>query len=105
MPEAEIGDLDKTGDPYLNKIYEIIRTKIVYPPRAGVLNLRGYVVYRLIVDNSGRLLKIELMQPSGAQILDKAAWDALVASQPFPAPPPGFPAQFGLMVTIPLAPD
>jgi len=105
VPNAEIGDSNQTGDPYLNQLDKIFRNHVVYPARAGVLNLKGYVIHRLGIDNHGRLLSIELVKSSGVAILDKAARDAIMASLPFPAPPPGYPAVFGVEVGIPLEPN
>lgn len=62
-----------------------------YPRTARLRRQEGTPRIALTLDRSGRLLGLELSQPSGHDLLDQAALDMARRAAPFPPPqlPPG----------------
>jgi TonB family protein len=68
------------------------------------LHLEGTSVYRVVVERSGKVTFITLVQTSGALLLDEEARRMITAMIPFPPLPADYPDRVGLTVTIHLYP-
>ena len=97
---------EQTGDPYMNGLRDEIEKHRAYPPLARSLGLQGIATYRLMIDPQGRIMSLDLVESSGADILDRAGRDMILAPGRFPPPPIG-PHSPGvvLLVRLPLYPD
>ena len=73
-----------------------------YPPDAERRGVRGEVVVRFKVDETGLVIFSEIMKSSGSSILDDEALALVKRASPFHAPPPGaeldyhLPLKFGV---------
>jgi periplasmic protein TonB len=73
-----------------------------YPHEAQRRGVRGQVIVRFKVDDSGQLVFSEITRSSGSPILDEEALALLKRASPFQAPPPGaeldytLPIRFGV---------
>jgi len=78
--------------PYLTQILATVRRNwlAVIPESARLEGRRGRVLIQFIVDRSGRVPKLVIATPSGAEALDRAAVTGISASHPFPPLPAGF---------------
>ncbi len=78
--------------PYLTQILATVRRNwlAVIPESARLEGRRGRVLIQFIVDRSGRVPKLVIATPSGAEALDRAAVTGISASHPFPPLPTGF---------------
>jgi len=59
------------GAAYLNN------PRLVYPPAARKMGIEGMVMLKVLVSRGGEVLKIEVSESSGHEILDKAALEAV----------------------------
>jgi TonB family protein len=91
--EIEPGDRDLRGDPYLNRLRDLIERHWIVPKAASKfgLPLEGVAVYSVIIDPRGNLRSVTLRRSSGAAVLDEAGERMLREAAPFPPPPPDFP--------------
>lgn len=93
------------GDRYLNAVRRDILRNRIYPPAARSLGLAGTAEYAVLLDRQGRLLRLRLLQSSGADILDKAGKGAIERSAPFgPLPPDIVGDKVELVVAVHMAP-
>jgi periplasmic protein TonB len=69
-----------------------------YPDAADRRGIRGNLVVRFRLDESGQVIASEITESSGSPILDKEALDLLKRASPFPAPPPGVELDFALPI-------
>ena len=93
------------GDRYLNAVRRDILRNRIYPPAARSLGLAGTAEYAMLLDRQGRLLRLRLLQSSGADILDKAGMGAIERSAPFrPLPPDIIGDEVELVVAVHMAP-
>ncbi len=78
--------------PYLQQILATVRRNwlAVIPESARLEGRRGRVLIQFIVDRGGKVPKLVIASPSGAEALDRAAVTGISASHPFPPLPPGF---------------
>lgn len=73
-----------------------------YPPDAERRGVRGEVVVRFKVDETGQVIFSEILKSSGSSILDDEALALVKRASPFAAPPPGvelendLPLKFGI---------
>lgn len=103
------GATERSGDPYLNRLYDLIDAHRTYPANAiGSLGMKlaGTVVYLIGVRSDGALIGTKLQRSSGAEILDQTALSMIEAAAPFPPLPP---SEFSgpdvvIQVTIYIAP-
>jgi len=106
-PEFRVtGPKEETGDPYMNELRDEIEKYRAYPPLARSLGLQGIATYRLVIDPLGRIMSVNLVESSGADILDRAGRDMILAPGKFPPPPVS--REVGaviLLVRLPLYPD
>jgi periplasmic protein TonB len=75
------------GDRYLDKVRQDIDRNRIYPPEARSLGISGTAQYAIFIDRQGRLLRLRLLQSSGADLLDKAGMQMIQHSAPFQPPP------------------
>ncbi len=103
------GDIDRTGDPYLNRLWALIESHRTYPANAiGSLGLRleGTATYLIEISPTGALVGIRLERSAGADMLDDTAREMIEESAPFPPLPGNFPSDgVVLSVTIHLFPE
>lgn len=58
-----------------------------YPHRAKRLRIEGEAVLRIVIDRSGQMQQVSLVQRSGNRLLDKAALEMAQRANPFPPMP------------------
>ena len=76
--------------PWAQLLVNIIQRNWVLPP-ADATKASGRVGITIIVDGSGQLATVRVINSSSNQLLDRAALDAIARSLPFPRLPQGFP--------------
>jgi TonB family protein len=78
--------------PYLIRVLAAVRKNwfAVIPESARMGNQRGRVLVQFAIDRSGKVPKLVISIPSGAQPLDRAAVAGISASNPFPPLPAEF---------------
>jgi periplasmic protein TonB len=101
-----VGPREETGDPYLNAVRDLLERHRFYPPLARSMGLAGEATYLLAIDRSGEQLGLKLIQSSGAEILDHAAWTMITETGRLPPPSIPKPGQFlVIQITVPVYPD
>jgi periplasmic protein TonB len=107
LAERALGDKAETGDPYLNALWARIvqHYPATTPIGSSGLHLGGISVFGLVIDRSGRMRELRLVQSSGSPQLDEIAKQMIVEAEPFPPMPPDYPDIAPLKVTIPLFPQ
>jgi len=73
---------------YFATIKEQIQRVWSYPEQAAINGLQGELLLQFVLDRSGRLMDISLIDSSGHKILDVAALDAVKTASPFNPYPP-----------------
>lgn len=76
--------------PWAQLLVNIIQRNWVLPP-SDAAKASGRVGITIIVDGSGQLSTVRMINSSSNQLLDRAALDAIARSLPFPRLPQGFP--------------
>lgn len=77
--------------PYLIKILASVRRNwFSVMPESAKMGRRGKVAIQFAIDRSGRVPKLVIATPSGADALDRAAVAGISASNPFPPLPSAF---------------
>ena len=71
---------------YVNQVYARINSNTDYPREAKMRRQQGKVGYRLTLNPQGALISFDI-QPSGFDVLDEAARDAIKRAAPFPRLP------------------
>ncbi|MBX7230590.1 MAG: energy transducer TonB [Bdellovibrionales bacterium] len=93
---------------YYNRIKEKIKLhwetqvkekiSIVFRHGRTIASNKDHITQVVIVLNKeGRLIRVEILSPSGVQDLDQAAIDAFQSAEPFPNPPKGLVEKDGLI--------
>jgi protein TonB len=97
--EIEPGERNLRGDPYLNRLRDLITRHWIVPKAASKfgLPLEGIAVYSIIIDSRGNLTSVTLKRSSGSPVLDGVGERMLREAAPFPAPPPDFPADWPIV--------
>ena len=100
------GERAERGDPYLNRLYDLIEQHRVYPRVMGQFGLpvEGTAVYEVLLARSGAIMAIKLARSSGAPGIDRAAEGMIRNSTPFPPLPPSYPDEIVITISIPLFP-
>ncbi len=87
---------------YLQARFGYIRKQIlknlVYPQRARRMGWQGQVKIRFVVDPSGKVRDLEVLETSGYPLLDRQALNAVKRAAPFPPPPVA--AEISLPITF-----
>lgn len=79
-------DSATTENIYQTQILEIIRKNLKYPGNARRRGIEGTVIVRFTIHGSGRTGDIQVVNSSGAALLDKASLDTIRICS-FPPPP------------------
>lgn len=85
-----LGATEQEGDPYLNRLSDLIERHRTYPANAVGLGLKGIGIYRLTIATNGTLMGVKIVHSTGASILDRAAIKMIEAAAPFPPLPAYF---------------
>lgn len=80
-PISLVGD-KKIKKPLLELLGKALAKTLVYPKIAKDFNLRGIAYVSFIIDPSGELEAIRLVQSSGTDLLDQAAVQGVMAISP-----------------------
>jgi len=104
--DITIGGKRESGDPYLNRLMDLIEAHRIYPRITGQLGLlvEGTTVYAVLLDRSGAILDMRLRHSSGTAGIDSAAESMIRSSGPFPPIPTSYPDRLPLEVTLHLVP-
>jgi outer membrane biosynthesis protein TonB len=90
------------GDAYLNAMRDQVNAHVSYPVSAS--GAVGAPVYGLVLDRSGALRSLRLIQSSGRRDLDLAGAEAIKRSAPFRPLPPDYPDIVNITAQIPITP-
>ncbi len=109
LPSAHGGDAerDRAGDPYLNRLRDLVERNRIYPPASEFPGGgERLAVYSIVIEPTGDLTAITLLESSGSNVLDEAAGRMIRISTPFPPLPLSYPSIRTLItVAIPLFPN
>ena len=82
--------------PYLTRILASVRRNwFAVIPESAKLGRGGRVQIQFAINRDGRVPKLVIASPSGAEALDRAAVAGISASNPFPPLPPEFRGERG----------
>jgi TonB family protein len=116
QPNAARGDLEMLSDtlgvdfaPYMQRLNRPIKINWSNAMPESVnapLRKSGLVILDFVVSRSGKVEGLRMVHSSGDVALDRAAWAAITASNPFPQLPPNFRADsFAFRVRFYYNPD
>jgi periplasmic protein TonB len=96
------GEEARSGDPYLNRLRDLVEQHRVYPQIVGNYGLlvEGTAVFDILVDRAGDLVGVRISHSSGNAGLDRAAEAMLRSAAPFPPLPADFPAPVVIEWTV-----
>ncbi len=99
-------DRDLAGDPYLNRMMQMIERNRVYPPAADFIGASGRLtIFSVVLEPSGATNAFTLLNTSGTPRLDEAARLMITSSAPFPPLPPDYPQiRTRIVIEIPIYP-
>lgn len=80
-------DLGNLRGLFTGKVRQRIANAKYYPRMAKRRGMEGQPIIAFTLDKNGRLMKIDLAQTSGYQLLDKAALEAVHQAAPYPEIP------------------
>jgi TonB family protein len=96
------GERDTAGDPYLNRMKDMVERHRIYPPASAFPGgAERLAVYDILVDPSGELVQMILHVPSGSSLADEAAGAMIRNAAPFPPLPADWP-HFRTSITVEL---
>ena len=108
---GQVGGMVPKPDPHQRRslleryLRELFRSRIAarfrYPPEAEREGIEGVVVMRVAIDGTGHLIELRLIGSCKHTVLCEAASRTLLASAPFPPPPPELGG--AIAVDVPLA--
>jgi TonB family protein len=86
------GERDSAGDAYLNRMRDQVERHRIYPPASAFMSgAERVAIYSILVDPTGELVQITLLESSGSSVADEAAGNMIRGSAPFPPLPAGYP--------------
>ena len=97
---APAGDSGVELDAYQRQLFEIVARNSRYPAEARRLRLSGITHLAFRLDRIGKVLDSWVQESSGSEVLDDAALDALMRSQPLPPIPPSLPPRMDFVIEI-----
>jgi len=105
-PGRAPAEIARSGDRYLNTLRDLIERKRSYPPPEAFRSPSGAVAaYQIVVDRSGRLMGVTILQSTGVSKLDEVAGLMIRDAAPFPPLPADYPDLRALItVEIPIYP-
>jgi protein TonB len=68
---------------YFAHLKEKIERQWHYPAAAVARRLQGQLVLLFVLQPNGQVSRVELLRSAGANVLDRAAWDAVLKASPF----------------------
>jgi outer membrane biosynthesis protein TonB len=103
----QLGDKNESGDPYLNRLLQLIEAHRIYPRITGQFGLlvEGVPVYVLILNRQGAIVRLGLVRSSGNPNLDQVGATMIQQSAPLPPLPANIPEGTPLELTLPLYPQ
>jgi TonB family protein len=98
-PVGTIDILSDTGGvdfaPYLDRILSMIRQNWVrLIPESARMGKKGKLAIEIAITKAGQVAEMKLVATSDDTVLDRAAWSAIVQSNPFPPLPSEFTGPF-----------
>ena len=107
VSDRALGEHEETGDPYLNMLWARVERNRpeTTPVGPSGLHLDGISIYDVLIDRSGVMRGIKLLQSSGSEQLDDEARQMIVSATPFPQLPPDYPSPAPIKITIHLYPQ
>ena len=106
-PGRRPSEIARSGDPYLNNLRDRIERNRSYPPLELFHSQPGMIaVYQVVVDRSGTLMGVRLLQSTGVSKLDETAGLMIRDAAPFPPLPSHYP-ELRAVITfeIPIFPE
>jgi TonB family protein len=76
--------------PYLKTVIGSVKQNWYKALPENPVSTKGNVSVEFVILKGGRVVKIHRTEISGSAVLDKSAWDAITASNPFPPLPSEF---------------
>ncbi|HEV2547076.1 MAG TPA: TonB family protein [Stellaceae bacterium] len=106
-PNITLGDKNESGDPYLNRILQLIEEHRIYPRITGQFGLliEGVAVYAVVLNRGGAIVRLGLVRSSGNRELDRIGATMIEQSAPLPPMPANIPDGAQIEVTLPLYPQ
>lgn len=86
-PDPATYDNIQKIDSYMQQIMDRIERHKHYPHRARLRRIQGTATVHFMLDSTGELSTIRIVQISGSSLLDQAALEAVKTAAPFPAIP------------------
>ena len=78
---------NKRFDRYRSTIQQAVRRNFQLPDAYGIRNAKIRVILEVVLDARGNIRSIKVSEPSGNDVFDNLAYNALRASAPLPEPP------------------
>lgn len=106
-PGRRPAEVARSGDPYLNTLRDLIERNRSYPPLELFHSMRAAIaVYQVVVDRSGTLMGVRMLQSTGVSKLDETAGLMIRDAAPFPPLPSHYP-ELRAVITfeIPIFPE
>lgn len=87
------------NDPaWRQQVAKLVAANYTYPRSAQVRREEGSAKVKITISGSGKIVSVDLLQPSGSAILDREAIRIPMKVGSFPAPPGGA----NTVVTVPI---
>jgi protein TonB len=90
---APPGEREMTGNRYLNAVFAKIMRNYRYPDSFRREGLFGSVVFNMVLDRSGQITRLKVINSSGKSAVDLYAEEVVRRSSPVPPPPPNLPTE------------
>jgi len=102
----QLGDKNESGDPYLNRLAELIEAHRIYPRITGQFGLlvEGVAVYALFLNRGGSIVRLALVHSSGNPNLDQVGATMIQQSAPLPPMPRTIPDGEPFFLTLRIFP-
>lgn len=99
-------DRDLAGDPYLNRMMQMIERHRIYPQAADFIgSTNRLAIFSVVIEPSGAMNAITLLSTSGTPRIDEAARLMITSSAPFPPLPADYPQiRTRIVIEIPIYP-
>lgn len=106
-PGGGTGKEDSAGDPYLNRLKDRIEQNRIFPPASAFPGGGARLaVFSVVLEPTGDLSAITLIEPTGSNLLDEAAGRMIRVSTPFPPFPLNYPnVRVLIKIAIPIYPE
>lgn len=85
--EEDFFDADLFAGSYTRDLLNAVRKNQSYPKKAAMAGEQGDIVAKVVIDQSGEIVSLDLIEKSGSRELDKGAIRMIRKSAPFEAIP------------------